>query len=540
MRRIINTMDNHPYITVLLSGLVMSLCFVFKYLFLLAWVGAVPFMYVMLTGKRSVARSFVTVLLFGLGFYGLQYTWFLSLHSLEYMGITEGQSMVVVVVIWLAVTLAQSLQMSVAGALYGVIKPKGVWSPAVLSLLMMCVEWAQGFGDFAMVWGKLALTQYAFLPNLQTISLLGSLSLGFVILMVNGLSALALSRWKDGGIARAAAVGALALFVGNMFVGTAILAVKDNTPAQSTVRVASIQCNFPSDEKWGTPDAEIWEELMTHTQSAAGQGAKVIIWPESALKQDMELGGQYYTALTAFARNNDVYLFVGGFTTDITEDGDELDYNSFVGFSPDENETFGVYNKRQLVPFGEFVPISGLLERFETLSKLNLKSVMEQGKKTVVFKTPHADFSPLICFDSIFPRYSRQAVRKGADILLVGTNDSWFLGSEAVYQHNGHAVLRAVENNKWLVRSANAGQSSIIANDGKVIDSLVPATSGLVIHDVGVTGSASLYSVVGDVPFLLLAAGSIICAFVKFRLGRDWKDIARIWKSGKDKDEQNA
>jgi apolipoprotein N-acyltransferase len=98
-------------------------------------------------------------------------------------------------------------------------------------------------------------------------------------------------------------------------------------------------------------------------------------------------------------------------------------------------------------------------------------------------------------------------VRDGAEIIVLGTNDSWFLDSAAVYMHNAQAKLRAVETGRYIVRSANTGMSSIIDPNGVVLDEEPPLVGGYVIADVAVRDSATVYSVIGNLwVYALIAA----------------------------------
>jgi apolipoprotein N-acyltransferase len=104
----------------------------------------------------------------------------------------------------------------------------------------------------------------------------------------------------------------------------------------------------------------------------------------------------------------------------------------------------------------------------------------------------------------------RQTVKAGAQILTASTNDSWFSDSAAVYMHNNHDKFRALENGRYLVRSANTGVSSIIAPDGRVLDELDALTTGMVIADVYARDVQTPYSQVGYLLVWLSIAAQIV------------------------------
>ena len=90
-------------------------------------------------------------------------------------------------------------------------------------------------------------------------------------------------------------------------------------------------------------------------------------------------------------------------------------------------------------------------------------------------------------------------------MLLLSTNDSWYLDSPAVYQHNGHAVLRAIEGGRYVIRAANTGISSVISDRGEIISSLAPLKQGYVIAEAETLEHRTLYSYVGNLIVLLSA-----------------------------------
>ena len=117
----------------------------------------------------------------------------------------------------------------------------------------------------------------------------------------------------------------------------------------------------------------------------------------------------------------------------------------------------------------------------------------------------------LVCFDSIYENLALDSARDGAEVLVLGTNDSWFFDSAAVYMHNAQAKLRAVETGRYLVRSANTGISSIIDPDGRVLDEEPPLVPGYVIADISARRSPTAYTVIGNTfVYLLIAAVGLL------------------------------
>jgi apolipoprotein N-acyltransferase len=104
-----------------------------------------------------------------------------------------------------------------------------------------------------------------------------------------------------------------------------------------------------------------------------------------------------------------------------------------------------------------------------------------------------------ICYEVIFPGLVRDFVRRGASFLVTITNDGWYGTSSAPYQHWAQAVLRAVENRRYLLRAATTGISGIVDPFGRVIDRSRLMTPAVLTGTISPSGRLSLYTKTGDV-----------------------------------------
>ena len=113
----------------------------------------------------------------------------------------------------------------------------------------------------------------------------------------------------------------------------------------------------------------------------------------------------------------------------------------------------------------------------------------------------------IICFDSIYDELTLQSVRDGADIICLSTNDSWFVDSKALYIHNAHAQLRAIENGRYVARAANTGISTSITPRGEVTSMLEPMVEGKIVFDAYATERVTLFGRIGNLfVYVLLIA----------------------------------
>ena len=149
---------------------------------------------------------------------------------------------------------------------------------------------------------------------------------------------------------------------------------------------------------------------------------------------------------------------------------DDADYfNSSFLISP-QGELIERYVKRNLVIFGEYIPLRRWLPFLKYLTPI--EAGFTAGTKPVPFHLPTLGITVqvLICFEDVFPQLARQEMRPETDLLVNLTNDGWFGESGAPGQHLNMARMRAIENHRWLLRATNTGITSSIDPFGRVVD----------------------------------------------------------------------
>ncbi len=431
-------------------------------------------------------------------YYIVVFHWFIYLYPLDFIsGMTPLSAM--------AVVLAGSIGLSALQATGG-----GLMFVAVRLLLRtdtltrhkalrpFCVagvwavyEWTQTFGWWGVPWGRLPLGQSQYIVGLQTASLLGSYFVTFLIVAVNLCAAYAVLYRSS---IRLMAVCASAILVFNYGVGTALYFA--DTDGEEQIKVAAVQGNIDSNEKWTAESKrrtlEVYEE---YTLKAAQEGAELVVWPETALPYTVTEDNGFGEYCSSLARRAGVTLLVGAFTED--QDGQ---YNSVICVTPDGSFHETVYSKQRLVPFGEFVPMRGLVTfLIPPLAELSmLAEDVLAGDGANVIAHDNANIGCLICFDSIYEELTRSSVLGGAELICLSTNDSWFSDSAALYMHNAQAQLRAIESGRYVVRAANTGISTVIDAKGRVLAELEPLVDGMAVETVSLNTHSTVYSLVGN------------------------------------------
>lgn len=259
------------------------------------------------------------------------------------------------------------------------------------------------------------------------------------------------------------------------------------------IRVGLLQGNIDQSLKWDrtyqTATLEIYERLA---RQVAAEHPGLIVWPETALpfflRREPELGLRAHR----FVRETGIPMLVG--SPDVGEDG-RL-YNTAFLLGPD-GVIRGRYDKRHLVPFGEYVPLKSV---FFFLDKLVVGiGDFGRGRTATVFSLDGARFSVMICYEVIFPGEVREFVRRGAEFLVNITNDAWFGRSSAPTQHLAMAAMRAVENGSYLVRAANTGITAVIAPSGEIVAQTGNFTQAALVGTIRPRRTETPYTRYGDV-----------------------------------------
>lgn len=183
-----------------------------------------------------------------------------------------------------------------------------------------------------------------------------------------------------------------------------------------------------------------------------------------------------------------------------TKNGDYYDsYNTAISIDKKGNLDF--YHKGKLVPGAEIMPYSKIFKFLDFLA-VDLGGIsgsLGSDKKPKVFNTSkNSNLAPLICYESVFPGHVAEFCREGAEILLVITNDGWWRDTDGYKQHMYYATLRAIENRREVLRSANTGISCRIDKLGKIHEQSQWWTREVIPVEVNSFHNLTFYSKYGD------------------------------------------
>ena len=379
-----------------------------------------------------------------------------------------------------------------AFALAAALGPIGWRGAVALACLWTLAELARSTLLTGFPW---ALVGYAWVetPVIQSASAIGVHGLGFLTLLAALLPAAGLPRLgRAGAIAAALALVALGWGHGALRLAKPV----PERPEPYVVRL--VQPNAPQHLKWRADMQALFYERHLAFSAAAGD-PDVVVWSETAVPFVLGYADTYLEEIAATAG---APVITGIQRLEVVADAERW-FNSLAVIG-DGGEVQAVYDKQHLVPFGEDIPLNGLVARLGLpgLEPLT-RGGFTPGEGPQVVSAPGVPpLLPLICYEAIFPHELR-APEGRPEWLVQITNDAWFGTLSGPYQHFAQNRVRAIEQGLPLARAANTGISGMVDPYGRVTASIALGEAGYV--DAVLPGGLppTVYSRIGDVPVIL-------------------------------------
>jgi apolipoprotein N-acyltransferase len=373
-------------------------------------------------------------------------------------------------------------------------------------------EWLRSLGPLGFPWGSPAYALARIPVLLQSASFLGFSGLTFLVLAAGALALMAVRGRRRCGLAAVGLIGLLVLH------GSLILArhpAGGREPDRRALRVLVAQPNIPREIKWKAEKrAEVIARVFAHGSRAvaagrAAGGYDLFVWPETVFPIPIFDDRQLSTRVRAFVDTLGAPLLIGTQETVWVRQGGKPSYaayNSAVLIAPG-GACSAPYRKIALVPFSERMPLQQIVP-FLTSVDFG-QSDFSAGTGPVNFGLGEETIGTLICFESVFPPLARNAVRRGATLLVNITNDFWFGRSAGPVQHADMSILRAIENRVPLVRCANTGISFVVDPWGRVSHATPIFETAEFVATVA-AGGGSFATRHGDWPVAVLALGAAL------------------------------
>lgn len=359
------------------------------------------------------------------------------------------------------------------------------------------LEWVQGWLFTGCPWLLLADTQWLRPAVLSLCTFGGPWGLSFAIVLFNiGLARYAARLLFERGRLLDAAPGPMSvlrqvcpefylgvapIFLGMFFFYQNLLQLRENSTVLFTA--AAVQTDFDPNAKWDAQRLQENTDVVRDLTLAAGKLIKenplylsgqptpenptgnptphLILWPEAALPYDV-FESDFQRFVTQLAKETGTTLLFGGISYRNLPDGKRgYDNGIYVATSEGVSEEF--YSKRQLVPFGEYIPFP--------FNKLPIRTIVPVGDANLVGERNDPLAVPvnggtllagaLVCYEDIFPAMGRDLALRGADFIAVVTNDAWYGREAGAYQHAAHCAVLAASLQIPVIRCGNNGWSGV-------------------------------------------------------------------------------
>ncbi len=363
----------------------------------------------------------------------------------------------------------------------------------LFAMLWVLVELARSWGMFGFPWNLLGYMSLASLPFAQGAALIGTYGLSFILLLLGLLPVI----WLGSLAMRKKLLVSLVCFsiCGGVYLYGSARLEAPITYTQTLLRL--VQPNIAQTLKGSKAGQQAAVEVLSRlsTQPAVPM-PDVTIWPETAYPFTMRIDAPQ--AMPA------IKTLITGAVRAEGERGNLKLWNSIVALTED-GSVLAHYDKHQLVPFGEFVPLRTVLP-LDKITPGAIDFSRGAGPKTVALDGL-PPFSPLVCYEGIFPQHAVDKAQRPAWLLNL-TNDGWYGDTAGPYQHLAMVRMRAIEQGLPTVRAANSGISAVWDSYGRVVGGLSLNQAGVVDVYLPVKIAPTLYArsgVLGIFVLLILA-----------------------------------
>ncbi|MCL2481217.1 MAG: apolipoprotein N-acyltransferase [Spirochaetaceae bacterium] len=416
------------------------------------------------------------------------------------------------------------------------------------SIIWVGYEYLRTKGFLGYSYGIIGYTQYLFPPLVRVSSLTGIWGVSLLVIFPSAFLGYV---FKDGfkdwlvKLKKTVIEEKIVLIIYALIFIAALFYGSINTVDVSklkTWKVSLIQHNIDPWQGGYATYRESLTRLKRLSEKAALDSPDIIIWSETSFVPAIDWHTKYrpdpkmyelVKELKDFLATQTIPYLIGNdegvLITDEKGENKRIDYNAALLFEPGGKHK-GTYRKTHLVPFTEHFPYKKQVPFLYKLLEEADTHFWEKGKEYTVFEidSNNSDikikFSTPICFEDTFGYISREFVLNGANVIVNITNDSWSGSIAAEVQHMMHAVFRAAENQRSVVRSTNGGITCIIDPNGKITSRIDPFIESFLTGEVPVNNSNfTLYTKIGDLFGIIFVILSI--SFILLKLAIFYKKI---------------
>ncbi len=298
--------------------------------------------------------------------------------------------------------------------------------------------------------------------------------------------------------------------------------------------IVVIQPNIDPYQKFGSiSPAEQLNNLLSLSSSVAKPNTEFFIWPETAISEQGGINEDEFRAYPSYQRIADFLqqyhngnilsgiesyaVFTDQRTLTARPYGNVF-IDSYNGSTLiDGSSKLQFYHKSKLVPGVEQLPFGNILSFMKPLFQHFGGTTGGYGsdpEPKVFYSQSGIGAAPVICYESIWGDHVAESVSKGAQFIAIVTNDGWWKDSSGKDQHLAYAKLRAIENRRWVARSANTGISGFINQKGDIVQQTKWWTADALAQEINLNEEMTFYTKSGDYIVFLALIGCIMSVFV--------------------------
>jgi apolipoprotein N-acyltransferase len=282
-----------------------------------------------------------------------------------------------------------------------------------------------------------------------------------------------------------------------------------------TLNIAAVQGGGPQGTlAINTNSRDVVIRHLDATQTIAGGSGStdktldLVIWPENVIDVSSFSSSVERTEVAAQAARLNAPFLVG-----ITEDLDNKFFTNAQVVVNTDGSLGDRYDKVRRVPFGEFVPMRGLLEAFGAPVDRIPRDAMA-GHDTAILRAADTTIAVVISWEVFFAGRANEGVERGATLLVNPTNGSSYTGTILQTQQIASSRLRALETGRWLVQVSPTGFSAFVSPSGQVFDRTGVSEQHVITREVQLRSGRTIYSYLGDMPFILIMSASLIALLI--------------------------
>ncbi len=526
-------------ISAIASALLLLLAFPPFDLGFLAWIALAPLLLV-IAGGVGLRRAFWLGWLMGVEFTFFAENWIA--HSMTVFGN-------MLTVVSYAVALLFAAVLGLFPALFAVVMARlvnwrGSRALVLAPVVWAATEWIRPFVT-GVTWNALGVSQYRSYP-IAKLAQYGGIYLVSAELVAASAAVALLLRYlktKERSLVTSMAAAGICVIA-------PLLLVRLEKPqrrepiaqvegTQDVVTVVGVQPNLPPDKTTTAADLDKNIELTKAAlDRSPDKKAGIVIWAESPLILPYEGDESVRGKLDKLANETGSHLIFNS----VAREGERY-FNSVQTVSPQSGPRDGMpqrkrYDKIRLVPFGEYVPFNAVLKYVVprvissdsggfaagTEAVVNVLKIegdrgwvvsSDREGQSIERTTNFVRVGSFICYEAAYPDLVRRFVRNGATLLVNVSNDAWFGTTAGARQHLAHAVMRAIENDRDIVRVTNSGISALVTAEGAVVDPMPVFTAASQRWEARPRRGTTVYTCHGD----WFAAGSAIATLLALVVG---------------------